>query len=303
MKTVSPDKEKFCIWMQAGVVRKRLCKTDYDCPACRFDRAMRKTARDNEKLRKKGIAAKGNAGQIVFWKDRLRELSVWKRPCVHHLRQRIPFRACIQDYQCSNCEFDQYFNDQYTVHAVVKPIDVQNIYGFKLPHGFYLHPGHTWLKLEEGGTVRIGIDDFIMKVLGPPDRIESPLIGKEVTQGHADITLHRGENSAQVLSPVSGVVTEINAGLRDHGDLAAKLPYSEGWIMRVHAPNLRRELKSLSIGTEAKSSLSTDIDRLYGAIEESIGPLAADGGQLCDDIYGNLPQLGWDKLTRLFLRT
>ncbi|NJL07420.1 MAG: hypothetical protein HC900_03525 [Methylacidiphilales bacterium] len=49
------------------------------------------------------------------------------------------------------------------------------------------------------------------------------------------------------------MVTEINANLRDHGDLAAKLPYSEGWIMRVHAPNLRRELKSLSIGSEAKN--------------------------------------------------
>ena len=31
--------------------------------------------------------------------------------------------------------------------------------------------------------------------------------------------------------------------------------------------------------------------------------LAADGGRLADDIFGNLPQLQWEHLTKLFLRT
>lgn len=288
MKTSSPDKEKLCIWMQSGVVRKHICRTDYDCPACRFDRAMRRAAKTK---------------RVAFWKDNLRQLAAWKRPCVHHLKQRIPFRACTHDYNCGNCEFDQYFNDQYSVHAVVKPVNVQNIYGFKLPHGFYLHPGHTWVKLEEGATVRIGVDDFVLRVLGPPDRIESPLIGKEIKQGEPDILIQRGENTAWALSPVSGIVTEINTSLREKGNLANAAPYSDGWIMRVHAPNLRRELKYLSIGDQAKASLSHDIDRLYGVIEDVAGPIAADGGQLCDDIYGIMPELGWDRLTRLFLQT
>ena len=38
-------------------------------------------------------------------------------------------------------------------------------------------------------------------------------------------------------------------------------------------------------------------------IEEVAGPLPADGGHLAKDIYGNLPALGWDKLTRTFLGT
>jgi len=38
-------------------------------------------------------------------------------------------------------------------------------------------------------------------------------------------------------------------------------------------------------------------------MEEVAGPLAADGGQLGQDIYGSLPQLGWDRLVQGFLRT
>ena len=37
--------------------------------------------------------------------------------------------------------------------------------------------------------------------------------------------------------------------------------------------------------------------------QEQAGPLATDGGFLSDDIYGKLPQLGWEKLTKLFLHT
>jgi len=37
-------------------------------------------------------------------------------------------------------------------------------------------------------------------------------------------------------------------------------------------------------------------------IEETAGPLATDGGYLNDDIFGHMPEIGWKKLTRLFLR-
>jgi hypothetical protein len=38
-------------------------------------------------------------------------------------------------------------------------------------------------------------------------------------------------------------------------------------------------------------------------IEEVAGPLAADGGYLANDIYGNLPDIGWNNLTKAVLKT
>jgi glycine cleavage system H lipoate-binding protein len=289
--------------MQAGVVRHKSCRLEYQCAACAYDRAMRRTAAANQQIREKGRTPKGNRGRIVFWKDKLREMPAWKQPCLHHMIGHIEFRACTHDYQCGNCEFDQYFNDQFAVHAVVQPVDVLDIKGFKIPHGFYLHPGHTWVKIEEGSTVRIGLDDFALRLLGPLDQIEAPLMGKQLEQGRQDISLKRAKNDARLLSPVSGVVTDINPALRERGSRSSENAYSDSWILRLHCANLRQDLKNLMIGDEAGEYIDEEVNRLYEVIEETAGPLAADGGYLGEDIFGNMPQLGWKKLAREFLRT
>jgi glycine cleavage system H lipoate-binding protein len=303
LKEKTQKNDNPCIWMQAGVVRRKDCRTDFDCTACRFDSVMRRVAADNQRIREEGRTPKGKRGNIIFWYEKLKNLPSSKRPCIHYMKRRIDFRPCNQDYQCGNCEFDQYFSDQYSVHAVVRPINVIDIKGFKIPHGYYLHRGHTWVKIEENDTVRVGLDDFALRLLGPLDRIEAPLLGKEVRRNRADISLSRGTNVAEILSPVCGVVTASNSELRDRGNLANQDPYTDGWVMCLHSTNLRQDLRELMIGEQASDYLDDEIERLFQVIEEEAGPLAADGGYLGDDIYGNLAPDVWKKLTRQFLHT
>jgi glycine cleavage system H lipoate-binding protein len=262
---------------------------------------MRQTARENQQLLRQGGRVKGKRAAIVFWRDKLRESPVWKRPCLHHMKGRIDFRACTHDYQCGNCEFDQYFNDQFTVHAIVRPVELCDIKGIKIPQGYYLHRGHCWARLEADSAVRIGLDDFALRLLGPLDTIEAPLMGKSIEQGRGDIQLRRDEHSAELLAPVTGVVTDINPRLREKGKAANEDPYSDGWILRLHATDLRRDLKQLMIGGQAADFIDNEVERLLEVIEETAGPLAADGGEFGQDIYGNLPDLGWDRITRMFL--
>jgi glycine cleavage system H lipoate-binding protein len=292
-----------CIWMQAGVVHRRICQSDYQCTSCRFDRALRRACEKNNRLKEHGKILKGKQGKIVFWKEKLKERPQWQRPCLHHMKGRIEFKACNREYRCENCEFDQYFNDQYTVHAVVRPVDFLDIDGFKIPQGFYLHRGHAWIKVEEGSEVRMGVDDFALRLLGPLDQIEAPFVGKTLKQDRADIMMRRGRHKAKILSPISGVVTAINPKLRERGDLSNQDPYSDGWVLRAHSRNLRQDLKNLMIGRETEDFFAKEVDRLYSVIEEEAGPLAADGGQLGHDIYGSIPQVGWERLVDRFLHT
>lgn len=292
-----------CIWMQAGVVNRRICQSDYQCTTCRFDRALRRVCEKNSRLKEHGKTLKGKQGKIVFWKEKLKERPLWQRPCLHHMKGRIEFKACNREYRCGDCEFDQYFNDQYTVHAVVRPVDFLDIDGFKIPQGFYLHQGHAWIKVEEGSEVRMGVDDFALRLLGPLDQIEAPLVGKTLKQDRADIMMRRGRHKAKILSPVSGVVTAINTRLREQGDLSNQDPYSDGWVLRAHSKNLRQDLKNLMMGRETEDFFTKEVDRLYSVIEEEAGPLAADGGQLGHDIYGSIPQVGWKRLVNCFLHT
>ena len=113
----------------------------------------------------------------------------------------------------------------------------------------------------------------------------------------------RGRLRATILSPVSGVVTAINPKLRDDGSLANDSPYEKGWVMSVHATDIRRDLKNLMINSETIDYMECQVDTLYRLIENVAGPLSADGGDLRNDIYGNMPQLGWGRLTGLFLKT
>jgi len=297
------DEDPPCIWMVAGVVTRRLCKIQYHCQSCRFDRIMSRTAEANNKLRQAGRIPEGKRGRIVSWKEKLSALPPWRRPCIHYLKGRINFRVCTAEYHCGQCEFDQYFYDHDNVHAELTPVDYLEIKGFRVPQGYYLHKGHAWARLEESPLVSVGMDDFSLRLLGPLDRIEAPLMGKEVTQGETDITVRRGDLTAKISSPVSGIVTAVNPRLREQGSLANESPFSSGWIIRVFAKNLRQDLRDLMISNETRNFMGEEVTRLYRLIEEVDGPLAADGGYLGTDIYGSMPHLGWERLTDFFLRT
>ncbi len=292
---------KSCIWMQAGVVRRKECRQDYECVNCRFDRALQRIADENRKIFKAGGTPPGKRGRIVYWKDNLKKLPPFRQPCLHSMKGGIGFRSCHNEYNCGKCEFDQFFLDQVSVHAVVKPVDVLDIHGIKIPQGYYLHPGHAWVKVEESTSVRIGIDDFALRVFGPLDEVVSPLIGKTVGRDQPAISLKRGSKEAKLRSPVSGVVTAVNPDLREYGHAAGKDPYSGGWIMKLATDNLRADLQYLMIGDESRACIEKDTARLFELIEAAAGPLAADGGQLGRDVYGNLPEIGWERLAKAFL--
>ena len=289
--------------MQAGVVGKKQCRVNYHCEDCVFDRALRRAARENTRLRQEGKRPEGRRGRLVSWRDRLKSLPPWKRPCVHSMKGRIDFRTCTHEYRCADCEFDQFFDDQHQVHAVVTPVEALELRGFRIPQGYYFHRGHTWAKVEEGSTVRVGMDDFSLRLLGPLDSVKAPLMGKEIHQDREGITVRRGRHGAKLLSPVSGVVTAINPILREKGGVANEHPFSDGWIMRVHCTDLRQDLKGLMLNTETAKFMEREISDLYQILEEACGPLAADGGFLGHDIHGYVPEIGWERLTERFLRT
>jgi glycine cleavage system H lipoate-binding protein len=285
------------------VVQKKRCNIDYACSSCAYDQVLRGVALENSRLRENGQQPKGKRGQILFWKEKMAERPFWWRPCIHSMKGRISFRGCNVDYNCNACEFDQYFADQFTVHTTVEPVDVLTVDGFRVPQGYYFHEGHSWMKVEEGGAVRVGLDDFAVRLFGTLDGIKAPLMGKRVARGRGDTTIHRDGQTAQVLSPVTGIVTAINPKVREQGNLVAGDPYGKGWIMQLHCDHLREDLKDLMMGVDAGAFLKSEADRLFEVINEEAGPLAADGGSLGQDIYGNMKELGWRRLVNLFLRT
>ncbi|MCG8639665.1 MAG: glycine cleavage system protein H [Desulfobacterales bacterium] len=289
-----------CLWMQADVVRQKKCSIDFNCPVCRYDKALRNTCAENKAQEQQGTPIPGKRGKLVFWKDKLRMQPLSRRPCIHHMKGHIGFKTCPKAYHCIDCEFDQYFHDQFKVYALVQPVAYSDFNGVNLPAGYYLHPGHTWLKIEDKNHVRIGLDDFAARILGDPDYIEPLLMGKQVNAGDPVFTFYRNENKAAFPSPVSGVVTQVNSTLRRHPEQVGQTPYTGGWVLTLYCPSLREDLKRLMFMESAATFMNDRVNHLYTFLEEETQLMAADGGTLGSDLYGNLPQLSWEKIfTRL----
>jgi hypothetical protein len=102
---------------------------------------------------------------------------------------------------------------------------------------------------------------------------------------------------------VDGVIVEVNPEIRENPGLANREPYSDGWLFMVRTPDVKGAMKSLMTDQASLSWISDEVCQLETMIEEVAGPLAADGGVLANDIFGNLPALGWNNLTRTFLKT
>jgi glycine cleavage system H lipoate-binding protein len=180
---------------------------------------------------------------------------------------------------------------------------MQKVKGFDVPLGYYFHNGHTWARIESGGFVRIGMDDFALKLLGEADGFDLPLMGKELDQGSVGWGLKRGVNTADVLSPVGGVIVDVNAKVRENASTTNREPYESGWLFTVRPPDVKESVNTLMVNEQTVGWIGEEVSALVSMVEQVAGPLAADGGHLAGDIYGALPELGWKSLTRRFLRT
>lgn len=289
---VTPDRKARskhpCLWQQAGVTAFKSCNNYYDCTRCKYDGAMQTQV---------------SKGKLISWQDAMRKRPDLERVCRHSLTQRIARRACGYDYQCSKCDFDQFFEDVWTAQTKSTPSQMQQIKGFAVPMDYHFHQGHTWARVESGGTIRIGLDDFALKVLGRADALDLPLMGKELDQGRPGWGLKRKHNTADVLSPIDGVIMEVNPRVRQRPALANGEPYGEGWLFTVHTPDIKKTVGRLMCETLTLDWMDNEVGTLENMVEEVAGPLAADGGYLSEDVYGNLPALGWSRLANAFLKT
>ncbi len=275
-----------CLWMQAGAVEEKYCDNYYNCTDCEFDTDRRMAVEDNKQL---------------SWQTAMRRREGMHRLCQHSLTKRIENRVCPNDYQCAHCDFDQYFEDVLTPKTRSTADRVHRVKGFEVPDGYYFAKGHTWAKIESGGMIRVGIDDFALKIFGAADRFDLPLMGHELHAGETAMTFIRGENRAEMRSPIDGVIVEVNSDLRKNPGIANTGPYSEGWLFTLHTRNIDQAFQSLMTGEECIAWTLDEVSILESMIEEKVGPLAADGGHIRTDVYGSLPSIGWKNLTRQFL--
>ena len=287
--------ENQCVWMKAGVVNYKICENAFDCTSCAFDKGISKK-----------FAQKPTA--LVSWKEVMQQPHLHKE-CRHMLTGRVLFKLCSHNFECKDCAYDQqlYEYDQLLDEedlSAYSAAQVNQVAGFKVADGYYYHKGHSWARIEHGGFVRLGIDDFAWRLLGPTD-ISLPKIGAKLKPNQAGWSIKREEMTAEMLTPMSGIVMVTNQNSVRQPNLSKKDPYGKGWLVVIDpVSGLKNKTRNLLFEQKAVSWLNAEVKKLEDLVMNVSGTrLAATGGEIVDDIFGNLHDLKWEDLVHNFLLT
>tara|TARA_B110000003_G_scaffold30575_1_gene28634 strand:- start:136 stop:522 length:387 start_codon:yes stop_codon:yes gene_type:complete len=112
---------------------------------------------------------------------------------------------------------------------------------------------HEWVKLEDDGTVTVGISDHAQDLLGDIVFVELPEVGQELGAEEEAAVVESVKAASDIFSPIGGKVTEINEKLLDEPDLVNVSPYEDGWFFKMQPDDLE-SLKSLLSSEEYTNS-------------------------------------------------
>lgn len=222
--------------------------------------------------------------------------------CRHYLLGPKGPQGCLNDGSCGDCHFDEVISAVRSRYDAHRGSDVISVEGFSVQADAFLHQGHMWLRRSVPSEVVVGLDSFASSLIGPPDHIAMPETGTLVLKGDPLVTVTRQGRQAHLLAPISGLVTATNRHLEPNTPLQRRSGVPNTWMVRLHTNRMRSALKALLKGKRLVAFLQREVARLFKDIERVAGPLSVDGGLLGEDIYGNLPDLGWEKISERYLR-
>jgi len=103
---------------------------------------------------------------------------------------------------------------------------------------------HEWARLEEDGTVTVGISDHAQEALGDVVFVELPEVGNSLAAGDEAGVVESVKAASDIYAPIAGEVISVNEQLEDEPETVNGDPYNDGWFFKLK-PNDASELDGL----------------------------------------------------------
>ena len=105
-----------------------------------------------------------------------------------------------------------------------------------LPENIKYTEDHEWVSIKDG-IATVGITDFAQSELGDIIFVEFPDEDIDVEQKESIGTLEAVKTVADIYSPLTGNIVELNENLESNPELINEEPYSGGWILKIKMSN------------------------------------------------------------------
>lgn len=108
---------------------------------------------------------------------------------------------------------------------------------------------HEWARLNDDGTITVGISHHAQDQLGDLVFVEVPEIDAEVKAEDAVAVVESVKAASDLYAPVTGTVVAINEALADSPELINDSPFEDGWIFTLQ-PDNKDDLNSMMAAGE-----------------------------------------------------
>ncbi len=102
-----------------------------------------------------------------------------------------------------------------------------------IPGDLRFAKSHEWVRVEDDGTVTVGVSDFAQAQLGDLVFVETPEIDSEVEAGDGVAVVESVKAASDIYAPIAGTVIDANADLADAPETLNDSPYENGWLFKM----------------------------------------------------------------------
>ncbi len=113
---------------------------------------------------------------------------------------------------------------------------------------------HLWVRIE-GRRAQVGLSEYAQDELGEVIAVELPDVGDPLEKGESFGEIESVKTVSDLIAPVSGTVSAVNAELEDHPSLVNEDPYHEGWLVELELSD-KNELEDLMDPDEYEEFIS-----------------------------------------------
>ena len=97
---------------------------------------------------------------------------------------------------------------------------------------------HEWARLEEDGTVTVGISDHAQDALGDVVYVELPELEQVIAAGDEAGVVESVKAASDVYAPISGTICAINEALEDAPETVNSDAYTDGWFFKMQPADI-----------------------------------------------------------------
>ncbi len=106
-----------------------------------------------------------------------------------------------------------------------------------IPQELKYTKSHEWVRVEEDGTLTVGITEHAQGLLGDMVFVELPEVGESYEAEQDCAVVESVKAASDIYCPVEGEVIEVNEELEDAPEQINVNAYHEGWIFRINPSN------------------------------------------------------------------